>query len=374
MANIDFKYYNEVRALSEFIYQHPEIGYEEQQAVDAHSKLLTSLGFNVEIPYPNLPTAFKVEFSSPYMQSDCKTVAFFSEYDALKDFGHACGHNLIAASAVTAFLQSVELCKTHKLNAKVILFGTPAEESFGGKIALLREGAFKGVDCGLINHPYYRNGFDSGTLAVSRFDVDFTGKSAHAACSPSDGINALDAMISFFSNIGMYRQQMDKNSMIHGIITNGGKAPNIIPDLTQSFFYLRSATNEGLKILEKNFMRIAQGSALAHNCQVKIQERPYTYLASQSNQVLENLLLDEFNKLNWNSSKIEEKISSDYANLSVEFPLCNFFFGIVEDTRKVPLHSLEFLELAQTPYAFAQAIQAGLVMSQVFFNFSKKTI
>lgn len=360
-----FKYYNQLKEISDFIHDNPELGYNEMQAAKIQADFLCGLGFEVSFPYPQFPTAFVAEFVPEWADSDSKRVAFFSEYDALKGLGHACGHNLIAVSALSAFLHSVEKIKEKKLNLQVILFGTPAEENFGGKIDLQKLNAFKDIDYGFITHPYYRSGLDSGTLAVSRFDVEFHGKSAHAATAPNEGINALDAMILLFNSIGLYRQQMDKKSMIHGIITNGGQMANIIPELTEAHFYLRTTENEKLAVLEKQFAQMVEAAGLATNCRSVCKNRPNTYLASKKSDKLENLIKNEFKKINWDYSYINEKISSDYANLSQDFPLCNFFFGVCGNGEKIALHTKEFKAAAKSDYAFKQAIMAGQIIANV---------
>ena len=364
----DFKYYAQLKTISDFIHSNPELGYQEFQATKIQSDFLTQLGFHVDFPYSQFPTAFRVDFAPEWADENAKKWAFFSEYDALKSLGHGCGHNLITVSALTAFIGAVERIKTEKLNLKVSLFGTPAEENFGGKIDLQQLGAFTDIDYGFIAHPYYRSGLDSGTLAVSRFDVAFHGKSSHAATAPSEGINALDAMIMLFNSIGLYRQQMDKNSMIHGIITNGGEMANIIPELTEAHFYLRTTENHLLTNLEQRFEQMVEAAALASNCKYDCTNRPNTYLASKQTTQLEEIIAQKFNELKWDNSYINEKISSDYANLSQDFPLCNFFFGITEDNKKVPLHTDEFKQLAAKPYALQQAIQAGLIIAESIFE------
>ena len=361
----NFKYYSELKEISNFIHSNPELGYNEFQAVKVQCDFLRKYGFTPEFSFSDFPTAFRVNYIPDWADNQAKTVAFFSEYDALKSLGHGCGHNLIAVSALTAFLSSVERIKKEKLNLKVTLFGTPAEENFGGKIDLQKLGAFRDIDYGFICHPYYRSGLDSGTLAVSRFDIAYHGRSSHAATAPADGINALDAMILLFNSIGLFRQQMDKNSMIHGIITNGGEMANIIPELTEAHFYLRTTENDKLAELEQRFSQMVEAAALATNCKFECKNRPNTYLASKKSLNLEAAVKNEFEKLNWDSSYIDEKISSDYANLSQDFPLINFFFGITADNAKVPLHTIEFRELAKTLYAFNQAIASGLLISRV---------
>jgi metal-dependent amidase/aminoacylase/carboxypeptidase family protein len=161
---------------------------------------------------------------------------------------------------------------------------------------------------------------------------------------------------------------MDKNSMIHGIITNGGEMANIIPELTEAHFYLRTTENHLLTNLEQRFEQMVKAAALAANCEYDCNNRPNTYLASKRTTKLENIIAKKFNELNWDNSYIKEKISSDYANLSQDFPLCNFFFGISADNQKTPLHTAEFKQLATTTYALQQAIQAGLIMAESIFE------
>ncbi|MFA6816885.1 MAG: peptidase dimerization domain-containing protein, partial [Lentisphaeria bacterium] len=205
-----------IQELASFLYRNPETANNEFKACKKQVEILESMGFQVTVPYSSIPTSFRAEYKSPFAKNDCKTICFLSEYDALENMGHACGHHLIASAAFAGFLASVNLCETEKLNAKILLLGTPAEEGYGGKVQLLNAGAFENIDCCLITHPYYNTYLDSGTMAASRYKIKFLGKSSHAGNAPQDGVNALDSMITFFSSIGLYRQQMQKGNMVHG--------------------------------------------------------------------------------------------------------------------------------------------------------------
>jgi amidohydrolase len=222
-------------------------------------------------------------------------VAFNAEYDALPGIGHACGHNLIATSSIAAFIAACEAMKAQAQNNSnegftLRLIGTPAEESGGGKVRLLNKGAYKGVDACLMVHPVpmvpgspdltgMATVVEGGFLANDKVKVTFTGKPAHAAAAPWEGINALDAVVSAYVNISMLRQQILPTQKIHGVIVNGGDRPNIIPMSATVDYYIRSPTIKSLKPLTEKVVKCFEAAATATGCKVDFDW--YVYILSE---------------------------------------------------------------------------------------------
>ncbi len=347
-----------LRAVSNAIYQNPEVGLEEHSACRIQMDFLRESGFAVTAPSKRLKTAFKAVAGRGR-----PTVCFCSEYDALPELGHACGHNLIAVTALAAGLAVKAILAAEKLPGQVVIMGTPAEEMHGGKIYLQQDGAFDGVDCCLMAHPFDVSGNDPGNLAVYRFDVKFTGKPAHAACEPEAGINALDAVNLLFAGIGAWRQQLPGDARIHGIITDGGIAPNIIPEHTSAFFYIRSSDNDSCMKLVARFKDIVKGAALMTGCKYKISSPTFAYSANKSNPALNRLMAETMLAAGLEIGTITRKVSTDFADISLCYPACSVFFDICSSGQPLPLHTVEFRQAAGTEYAFQQALLAAQAMT-----------
>ncbi len=343
-----------------FIHNNPELGFEEVKAAEAQKKFLEERGFTVTFPYSSkLKTAFRAEFAN----GDGPTVMFMSEYDALKGLGHACGHNLIATAALKAFCDTAEFMKQNDIKGRIIILGTPAEEGWGGKCYLIEEHAFDDANIALISHPFHMAGIGPSTMGISHLQVEFFGKSAHASMAPECGINALDAMIAFFNAVALYRQQMAKSCQIHGVIIDGGKAPNIIPDYTKAYFYTRSHIQADHKKIDEDFFRMAEGAAMSANCTVKISHSSPRYESSLPVPALEKVLAEEMTNAGLKVENITQRLSSDFGNVANILPTVNIFFPVSQDSEP-KLHTTEFLEAAATRYAFEQALKAGEAMSK----------
>lgn len=348
-----------------FIYDNPELGFEEIKAAEIQKNFLEERGFTVTFPYSEkLKTAFRSEFQN----GDGPTVIFMSEYDALKGLGHACGHNLIASAAVKAFTDAAELMRANDIKGKIVLLGTPAEEGYGGKCYLINEHAFDNADIALISHPFHVAGLGPNTMGISHLQVEFFGKSAHASMAPEHGINALDAMISLFNAVGAYRQKMAKTCQIHGVITDGGKAPNIIPDYTKAYFYTRSHVQADHKQIDEDFIRMAEGAAMTAGCTSKVSNSSPRYESSISVPALEKVLAEEMTKSGLELKNIDQRLSSDFGNVANILPTVNIFFP-VSDTEAPKLHTTEFLAAAGTKYAFEQALKAGEAMAKTAIRY-----
>jgi amidohydrolase len=261
---------DELVALSHDIHAHPEVGFEERYASRRLTELLTASGFAVDAPAGGLETAFVGRAGAGRL-----VVAVCAEYDALPDVGHACGHNVIAASSLGAALAIAAVAD--EIDAGVLLVGTPAEEGGGGKIALLDHGVFAQADLAMMVHPWPTERVEASCLAVSHFDVTFTGKEAHASAAPFEGVNAADAMTVAQVAIGLLRQQFRPGDQVHGVVRHGGMAANIIPAHVTGRFMCRAPSIEALGALEPRVRRCFEAGALATGATVERQDLSPVY-------------------------------------------------------------------------------------------------
>jgi amidohydrolase len=248
-------YRDKVVALSHEIHERPELKFQEHFAAGLLSKAATELGLEVEREVGGLKTAFRAEFGAKG-----PAVAILAEYDALPN-GHSCGHNLIAGAALSAVagLKSIG----GKLPGRVVFLGTPAEEGGGGKIILIDQGALRGVDAAMMAHPTDSEYCTMPALATQHLKLTFHGHGAHAALAPWDGSSALAAVIQTFQSVDAMRLHLRDGSRIHGIITDGGQAVNIIPERAECLFLARGKTSKYAKEMGARVIRCAEGAAMA---------------------------------------------------------------------------------------------------------------
>lgn len=327
--------------ISAQIFNNPEIAYEEVKAAAWLAEFLEERGFQVERNAGNLPTAFKG--TKPGI-GEGPTVALISEYDALPGLGHACAHNIIATMGIGASAAVAELM--NEIPGRVVSMGTPAEEGGGGKIKLINAGAFDDVDAALMIHPGQHTLAYRPSLGRVKMYADFTGKPSHAAVSPEKGINALDALVTAYQNIGLLRQQLPPDVRIHGIITNGGEAPNIIPERASGLFYLRSRNKHFLPELVQRVRACAEGAAAAHGAKVEIREDPLAYEPFHKNSEICDLFSENLRALGVEFDDVDvEKVgagSSDMGNLSWKIPAFEARLKMVPEN--VTAHTPEFAE------------------------------
>lgn len=243
--------------LSKQLHDDPELGWQEYRSSAAVAAVLAEHGFEIEQPYLELPTAFRAVCNP----GGSFTVGFLAEYDALPGLGHACGHNLISAMSAGGALALAAVA--HELNLTVEVIGTPAEEGYGGKIALLDRGAFRELDFALMAHPAPVDVARAEPFAVAHWHIQYDGKGAHAAAYPERGINANDAFIIAQTAIALLRQQLPASVRVHGVQTRGGEAPNGIPERTEGRWYVRADTTEALLALEARVLKCFEAGALA---------------------------------------------------------------------------------------------------------------
>lgn len=257
-------------ALSEKLHANPETAWSEHQAVRWVSGRLADGGFEVVTPYLGLDTAFHARCGHGPVR-----IGVCAEYDALPGLGHACGHNLIAAMSVGAALALAGVADDAGLTVEV--FGTPAEEGGGGKIEMLERGAFHGLDLAMMAHPAPVDVAEARPFAVSHSEITFTGKAAHAAAYPEHGRNAADAFTIAQVALGLLRQQLPATVRVHGVVTNGGEAPNAIPERTRGRWYVRAESLAELTDLEPRVWRCFEAGALASGCDLSVrpESKPY---------------------------------------------------------------------------------------------------
>ncbi|MDP2858717.1 MAG: M20 family metallopeptidase [Bacillota bacterium] len=284
--------------VSDDIHAHPEIRFEEYYASKLLADELEEHGFMVERGNGGLPTAFKAERR---FGSEGPTIAILGEYDALPGLGHGCGHNIMGTAALGAGvgLARVLAREAEKagISGRLIVFGTPAEEGGGGKVYMVRAGCFEGVDAAMIIHPGNANRINSRSIASQRLIIRFHGRPAHAAATPHEGVNALDAMILTYNGINALRQHVKPDVRIHGVIMKGGDAPNTIPDLTEAMFTIRAATSEYRNVIMEKVKNCARGAALQTGATVDLELYGLPFDPMKSNSVLEDAFRTNVNLL-----------------------------------------------------------------------------
>ncbi|SKC84968.1 M20 family metallopeptidase [Maledivibacter halophilus] len=337
----------ELTILSEEIFENPELGYEEFNACRGHVELLKKHDFIVEEEYLGMKTAFKAVFDSG---KEGPSIAFLSEYDALPGIGHGCGHNLLGATNTGAGIVLSKLIKNFK--GKVVVFGTPAEETSGAKVQMTDEGAFNDIDIAMEVHPGSKHNKSGTSLAMQAIQFTFKGKTAHAAASPEKGINALDAAINTFVNINALRQHIKSTSRIHGIIKEGGKAANIVPDLAIAQFYVRATTKTYLNELVEKVKNCANGAAIATGAKLDISNYEASYDNLITNEILSNLYCQNLKEMGVEEiHEARESFGSlDIGNVSQVVPTIHPYFGICEED--IAGHTIEFAEATRTSMAY----------------------
>jgi amidohydrolase len=324
----------ELIKLSLKIHANPELGFKEERASAWLTEYLARNSFEVENRVGGLATAFKAAYGS-----NKPVIALFAEYDALPEIGHACGHNIIAASAVGAGVASK--CVVDNCGGEVVVFGTPAEELFGGKVPLLNAGVFDEVDVAMIIHPGVRNAAITEALACIGLEVEFFGKAVHAAAYPERGINALEAMILAFNAVNSLRQHIKDKARIHGIITHGGEAANVVPAYSVATFLIRAVDNAYLDELKQKVLNCFEGAALATGARLDYRWSEITYAPMKNNLVLAQLFMQNLESLGRRVESFEPHFgSTDMGNVSQVIPAIHPSVAIVSPD--VLLHSTDF--------------------------------
>jgi len=277
--------------LSAYIHDNPETAFEEHKASERIAETMRREGFAVERGIGGLETALKAQSS---YGSGRPVIALLAEYDALPELGHACGHNLIAAMGAGAAIAANIALRDSGLEGTIVLVGTPAEERGGGKGILISKGCFDGIDCALMVHPAAHTRVEDSSLASTRVILRYTGKGAHAAASPWNGANALEAVIQTFNLINAWRCQLREPSRINGIITSGGAAVNIIPDYAEAQFGIRASDRGYLDELVERVRNCAVSAAAGMGVKLDFERVGRGYDAVANNPVLRGLMASNF--------------------------------------------------------------------------------
>ena len=355
----------ELITLAEEIWKHPEVAFTEKTALKLQKELLEKWGFTVEEAVYGLETSYKVEFGS-----GAPVFAIAAEYDALPELGHGCGHNLIAASSVAAFGALANYMKENSLSGKLILLGTPGEESYGGKVKMLENGCLDGVDASMMLHPSMRTIQDPGSTGIRRFTVEYKGHAAHASSSPEFGKNSLDAVMMLFNGINAWRQQMTDSARIHGVVLKGGTVPNIIPDYASCRFFLRSNDEAYLDYMEKRFRDMVKGSELMTETEAVITPFRTPYQSRKPNGPMNERFYSYAAELGMNPIKASPKAgrgSSDFGNFSRAVPGLHPYFEISKEN--ICGHSPEFLEASDSPLGKENMLKGAEIMANIALDF-----
>jgi len=327
----------ELIELSSRIHLCPELRFEEHRAAEWLAAYLQHAGFAVERPVYALATAFAARLGTGAPQ-----VAILCEYDALPGIGHACGHNIIAAAGAGAGAAVAGLVR--ETGGSVVVLGTPAEEGGGGKILMARKGAFDNVDAAMMVHPAGVDLTAMQVLALSQIEVEYRGRAAHASAAPHQGLNALDALITAYNAIAQLRQHIQATERIHGIITDGGQAPNIVPARAAGTFCVRSATADGLARLKQRVVACFEAGALATGTELQLRTAGDDYADMLTSQPLAEAYAANSALLGRRLSDHEGAYtvagSTDMGNVSKLVPAIHPMIAAAPPS--VPLHSAEF--------------------------------
>jgi amidohydrolase len=358
IQNID-RAASEIIEASHQIHDHPELGYQEVFASNLLTEILQKHRFQVEKGFADIETAFCARKGS----GSGPRVAFLAEYDSLPGIGHGCGHNIIGTSALAAGIGLGAVIE--ETGGDVWVIGTPAEETDGAKVTMVERGVFNNIDAALMVHPHDGNYYITESLAMDCIEITFTGKPAHAASAPWEGKNALDAMILTFNNINALRQQIQPDARIHGVIVDGGKAPNIIPDFTMAHFYVRAKKRRYLNELVEKFKGCVQAGASATGTQMTMRYYENSFDDMLSNVTLakrvRDYMVEALGVKSFHRSP-DTFGSVDMGNVSHVTPAIHILVDIAQGKPLVP-HTAEFHVAAGTPYAEETTLKAGKALA-----------
>lgn len=353
--------------ISQAIHSHPELGNQEFFASNLLAETLKANGFEVIQDVAGHKTGFIARKKSPL--GDKPKISFLAEYDALPKIGHGCGHNIIGSISTAAAIALGETLDS--VAGEVLVYGCPAEEggeNGSSKGSFVRENLFDGVDVAMIIHPSGENMVTGKSLAVSPLDFEFFGKPAHAAGCPEKGRNALDALLHFFNGIATLRQHVTSDVRIHGIITHGGDAPNIIPEYTKARFFIRAETKERCNEVVERVKEIAKGAAIITGCKEKV--------SSFQNMVDNIVPTPEFDKLYVEVAKEfgidviaderDGRGSSDVGNVSHVIPTIQPYIKICG--HNVVGHSQEFCSAAGSSEGDKAVILGAKILANVGYE------
>jgi len=356
IAEIDARR-QQLSELSLKIHSNPELGFKEVQAATWLTDYLEENNFSVERGICELPTAFRASYGRGK-----PAIAILAEYDALPELGHACGHNLISTCAIAAGVASRQAID--QFGGSILVIGTPAEEIYGGKIIMAERGAFDNLDIAMMVHPETYNAATTHALACQILEVEFFGKAAHAAASPEAGINALEAMLQSFTAINSLRQHIKSTARIHGIITDGGQAANIVPNHSAGTFIVRAEDDAYLDELRQRVINCFAGAATASGARLEYSWGKARYASLRNNMVLAQLFQQNLTSLG-RQVKLDDPSnafgSTDMGNVSQLVPAIHASVAIAP--REVAVHSSRFAEAAASEAGIRGLLDAAKALA-----------
>jgi amidohydrolase len=356
--------------LSHMIHENPELGFQETRAHQWISEFLSGAAFDVDNGIAGLPTAFKATSGAGALK-----LAICAEYDCLPEIGHACGHNLIAAMSVGAGIGISAIADAANLSVSVI--GTPAEEMGGGKLLLLEKGAFRDVHAAMMVHPYPWDVSEPNIIAAELFDVHYAGRAAHASAFPDQGINAADAQTVAQTAIGLLRQHFRPGDRVHGIITRGGDAPNIIPSQTSARYIIRANNLDELDELRLKVKGCFEAGAIATGAKLTIDQLVKPYAQMRHDSDLAGLYKRNAESLGRSFQELGDlgerlAISTDMGNVSQEIPSIHPMIGI--NSLPAVNHQAEFAAACVTADADQALIDGAIAMAWTAIDIAKDSV
>ncbi|WP_102142173.1 M20 family metallopeptidase [Mycobacterium hubeiense] len=346
--------------LSHAIHAEPELAFHEYRSCAKTQALVAEYGFEMTAAAGGLQTAFRASFGSGPL-----VIGICAEYDALPDIGHACGHNIIAASAVGTALALAEVAD--ELGLTVVLLGTPAEESGGGKVLLLKAGAFDDIAATVMLHPGPADIAAARSLALSEVSVTYTGQESHAAVAPYLGVNAADAVTVAQVAVGLLRQQLAPGQMVHGIVTDGGRATNVIPARAELRYTMRAADSSSLRELESKMAGCFAAGAVATGCSHEVAETAPPYAELVPDRWLASVFRDEMRRCGRDPmpEDLESTLplgSTDMGNVTQVMPGIHPIVGV--DAGGASIHQPAFTAAAAGPSADAAVVEGAIMLAR----------
>jgi amidohydrolase len=357
---------DEIIDLSHRIHADPEPAFKEVHATAWIAETLARHGFAVEHPAGSLPTAIRaIRRGGRFVPGGSgPRIGILAEYDALPGLGHGCGHNSMAASGVGAAIALASLAA--ELPGEIVFLGTPAEEHGSGKQIMIDDGLFEGIDAALLYHPCDRNHVESHPLASEDVDVTYAGLQSHASSDPWMGKNALDALISLFVSVGLWRQQLRPTARVHGIITDGGTAANVIPERASAWFMIRSDNEAEYEGMRERFRQLCEAAALATDTSVEV------VFSGRARTMRNNAVLATRFRANMAAYGIADQGddvnagSTDMANVSWVCPTIHPELAIAPEG--TPGHSIRFRDAAATPRGDETTLLAATLVAQTAYE------
>ncbi|MEN2768760.1 M20 family metallopeptidase [Ornithinibacillus xuwenensis] len=345
------------------LYENPELGDQEFESMKLLVHLLEKHEFKVELGIVDRPTAFKAEYRS---EKPGPKIAYLAEYDALPGVGHGCGHNLIGTMSAGAGIALRNI--VDEIGGSVVVLGTPAEETNGAKVPMCEQGIFDDIDVAMILHPSDQSYVSGDSLAMDAIQFAYTGKASHAAASPEKGINALDSVIQLFNGINALREHLPSDVRIHGVISEGGKAANVVPDFAVGQFYIRAKQRSYLDEVVMRVKNIAEGASLMTGASLEMTN----YELSYDDMITNNTLSDAFTKNLEQTSKLpvypakNSYGSIDMGNVSQVVPAIHPYIGL--NKPGLIAHTKEFANQTITKDGYEALLAGALALAYTGYD------